>query len=82
MFDAVTSEQVLDMLNEMGNQPSLSIVSHFKKSNIPGVWSFLFGITLRCLTGRSFGLDKAKLKFYTIMDGLYYGLNVDYSSLF
>lgn len=42
---------------------------------------FFFGITLQCLTGRSFGLDKEKLRFYLVMVGLYYGMNVDYASL-
>ncbi|CAH1443853.1 unnamed protein product [Lactuca virosa] len=51
----------------MGYQPTIILVSNFKKSNLPGVWYFFFGITLRCITNRSFGLDKAKLKFYYVM---------------
>ncbi|CAI9282258.1 unnamed protein product [Lactuca saligna] len=36
-FNEVTSEQVVNMFNEMGNHPTLSVVSHFKKSNLPEV---------------------------------------------
>lgn len=69
------------MFNEMGNQPTLLVIIHFTKSSLPRVWRLLFGITLLCLTGRSFGLDQAKLKFYSIMVGLYFGLSIDYASL-
>lgn len=66
----------------MGHQPTLVNISSFKKtSQLPSIWSFLFGIILRCLTRRSYGLDKAKPEVYSVMVGLYYGLNVDYASL-
>lgn len=42
---------------------------------------FLFGIILRCLTRRCSGLDKAKLEVYSIMVGLYYGVDVYSASL-
>lgn len=65
------------MFNEMGYQPPLTLVSSFMKENLLEIWNFFFGITLRCFTGRSFGLDKAKLQFYSVMVGLYYGMHVD-----
>lgn len=79
-YDKVTSEEVNHMFNVMGHQAILSVISHFMKSSLTGVWNF-FGMTLRCLTGRSFGLDISKIKFYLIMNGMYYGLNIDYASL-
>lgn len=66
----------------MGNHPNLSTISHFKKSILPCVWSFFFGIALWCSRGKCFGLDKAKLEVYHVIVGLYYGLKVDYASLF
>lgn len=65
----------------MGYIPPISIVSIFKKSAILIIWNFFFGVTLRCLMGRSSGINKAKLQFYSIMAGLYYGLKVYYASL-
>ena len=75
----VTSSQVVFMFNEMGHQPPLTCISDFKKSSLPTVWNFLFGIFLRCLTGRTVGLDKGRMEVYTIVAGLYYDLHVDYS---
>lgn len=77
----VTNEQVIHMFNKMDNQPTLSVIIQFKKSSLPSIWSFLFGIFLRCLIGRNFGLDKAKLDVYSIMVGLYYGVVANYESL-
>ena len=37
-------------------------------------------IVIRCLIGRSSGLDKTKLEVYLVIVGLYYGLNVDYAT--
>ena len=79
-FYEVMNDQVIYMFKEMGHQPTLTAISHFKKSSLPCVWGFLFGIVMRCLTRRSSGLDKAKLEVYFVMAGLYYGLNVDYAS--
>lgn len=75
------SSHVLRMFNKMRYQPSLSLITNFKKLSLPIVCNFFFGITLRYLTGRSFGLNKAKLRFYAFMVILYYRLNVDYASL-
>lgn len=79
-FYDVSVEHVVSMFNEMGHQPPLTGLSHFRKTDLPWVWNFLFGIFLRCLTGRSLGLDKAKLVVYAMIVGLYYDLNVDYAT--
>lgn len=76
-FYEVLTDQVLHMFNEIVHQPILIRINLFKKSSLPCFWSFLFGIVLRCLTGRSFELEKAKLEEYTIISGQYYDLNVD-----
>lgn len=44
------------------------------------MWNFLFGIYLRCLTGRTVGLDKAKLEIYAMVAGIYYNLPVNYTT--
>ncbi|CAH1413225.1 unnamed protein product [Lactuca virosa] len=66
-FYKVTNDQVIHMFNEIGHQPTLVAISQFKKSSLPYVWSFLFGIILRCLIGRSSGVNKAKLEIYSVM---------------
>lgn len=79
-FYEVSYEQVIHMFNEMGNQLILTRISDFKKSSLPCIWNFLFGIFIRCLTTRTVGLDKAKLEIYTMIAGLYYDLQVDYTT--
>ncbi|CAH1433804.1 unnamed protein product [Lactuca virosa] len=64
----------------MGYQPTLTKISEFKKSSLPSLWNFLFGIYLRCLTGRSVGLDKAHMEVYAMVAGIYYDLPVDYAT--
>ena len=68
------------MFNEMGYQPPLSKISDFKKYGLPRIWNFLFGIFLRCLTRRTVGLDKGRMEFYEMVAGIYYDLQVDYST--
>ena len=68
------------MFNEMGYQPSLTKISDFKKSSLPTIWNFLFGIFLRCLTGRTIGLDKGRMEIYVMVAGIYYNIPVDYST--
>lgn len=41
---------------------------------------FLFGVIICCLTRQNFGLDKAKLQFYSLLAGLYFHMKVDYAS--
>lgn len=45
------------------------------------MWNIFFDVTLHFFTGRSSRLDKAKLQFYSVMAGLYYGMKVDYASV-
>lgn len=45
-FHDVTTKQLIQMFNEMGHQPTLSVISHFKKSSYPCIWSFFFDIIL------------------------------------
>ncbi|KAL7615776.1 hypothetical protein Lser_V15G03372 [Lactuca serriola] len=78
-FYKVSNGQIIHMFNEMGHQPALTKISDFKKSGLPCIWNFLFGLYLRCLTGQSVGLDKRRLEVYAMVAGIYYDLNVDYA---
>lgn len=78
-FTTLSTAQVNYMFNEMGHQPRLTKISDFKKSGLPTIWNFLFGIFLRCLTSRTFGLDKGRMEVYAMVSGLYYDIPVDYS---
>ena len=70
-FYKVTNGQVILMFNDMGYQPILTKLSDFRIFGLPCIWNFFFGIYLRYLTGRSVGLDKARLEVYDMVAGIY-----------
>ena len=73
-FFKPSNPHIMHMFNEMGHQPPLEKISDFKKSGLPCIWKFLFGIFLQCLTGRKVGLDKGRQEVYAMVMGLYYDL--------
>ncbi|KAL7604923.1 hypothetical protein Lser_V15G18161 [Lactuca serriola] len=79
-FVKPVNSQILHMFNEMGHQPELEKISDFRKSGLPCIWNFLFGIFLRCLTGRSVGLDRGRVEVYAMVMGIYHDINVDYAT--
>ncbi|KAL7586161.1 hypothetical protein Lser_V15G40639 [Lactuca serriola] len=79
-FVKPVNSQIIHMFNEMGHQPELEKISDFRKSGLPCIWNFLFGIFLRCLTGRSVGLDRGRVEVYAMVMGIYYDINVDYET--
>lgn len=72
------NEHVIHMFNEMGYEPPMTGINHFRRYALPTLWNFLFGIFLRCLTGPITVLDKSKLEVFAMIVRLYYGVNVDY----
>ncbi|KAL7591219.1 hypothetical protein Lser_V15G33877 [Lactuca serriola] len=79
-FVKPVNSQIIHMFNEIGHQPELEKISDFRKSGLPCIWNFLFGIFLRCLTGRSVGLDRGRVEVYAMVMGIYYDINVDYAT--
>ncbi|KAL7602722.1 hypothetical protein Lser_V15G16687 [Lactuca serriola] len=79
-FVKPVNSQIIHMFNEMGHQPELEKISDFRKLGLPCIWNFLFGIFLRCLTGRSVGLDRGRVEVYSMVMGIYYDINVDYAT--
>ncbi|KAL7609165.1 hypothetical protein Lser_V15G10960 [Lactuca serriola] len=79
-FVKPVNSQIIHMFNEMGHQPELEKISDFRNSGLPCIWNFLFGIFLRCLTGRSIGLDRGRVEVYDMVMGIYYDINVDYAT--
>ncbi|KAL7595681.1 hypothetical protein Lser_V15G29838 [Lactuca serriola] len=79
-FVKPVNSQIIHMFNEMGHQPELEKISDFRKSGLPCIWNFLFGIFLRCLTGRSVGLHRGRVEVYAMVMGIYYDINVDYAT--
>ena len=66
------------MFNETGHKPPPTGISQYRKSALPYICNFLFGIFLGCLTGHTTSLDKEKLEVHEMIASLYYDLNVNY----
>ncbi|KAI3516185.1 hypothetical protein L1887_15096 [Cichorium endivia] len=66
------ADQLVNMFNEMGYEPLLEKISMFKKNQLPNLWRYFFSIFLRCLSGRSSGLDSASVAFQGLLYGIYY----------
>ncbi|KAI3708561.1 hypothetical protein L2E82_37806 [Cichorium intybus] len=75
------AEQLVDMFNEMGYEPQLEKISTFKKNQLPDLWRYFFSIFLRCLSGRTSGLDSASVAFQSLLYGIYYDVKVDFTSI-
>lgn len=80
-FENPTPDHILSLLNEMGYNPPLTHISAFRKSNLPSMWCFFFGVFILCLNTRNYGLDMEKLQFYTLLASLNYHMKVDYTYL-
>ncbi|KAI3510859.1 hypothetical protein L1887_17996 [Cichorium endivia] len=76
-----SADQLVAMFNEMGYEPLLEKISMFKKAQLPDLWRYFFSIFLRCLSGRTYGLDSASVAFQGLLYGIYYDVKVDFASI-
>ncbi|KAI3708821.1 hypothetical protein L2E82_38300 [Cichorium intybus] len=76
-----SADQLVGMFNEMGYDPPLEKISLFKKNQLPDLWRYFFSIFLRCLSGRTSGLDSASVAFQSLLYGIFYDVKVDYASI-
>ncbi|CAI9265321.1 unnamed protein product [Lactuca saligna] len=83
-FVTPTSAQLLTMFKEMWykfqdkKEPCLSRI---QKSCLPTPWHFLSSVLTRCLFGSVGGRNKGKTDLWILMYGLFYDINVDYTSI-
>jgi len=75
-FDNVTPGMILEMFNYMEHHPPLMMVSRFRNTNIPAIWSFLFTSLNRCLTGATTSVDQGNTTFYKILHHVVYGCQI------
>ncbi|KAI3505775.1 hypothetical protein L1887_28011 [Cichorium endivia] len=76
-----SADQLVTMFNEMGYEPLLESISTFKKNQLPDLWGYFFSIFLRCLSGRTSGVDSASVAFQGLLFGIYYDVKVDFASI-
>ncbi|KAI3708622.1 hypothetical protein L2E82_37927 [Cichorium intybus] len=76
-----SADQLVNMFNEMGYEPPLERISTFKKNQLPDLWRYFFSIFLRCLSGRTSGLDSASVTFQGLLYEIYYDVKVDFATI-
>ncbi|KAI3739206.1 hypothetical protein L2E82_29605 [Cichorium intybus] len=76
-----STDQLVDMFNEMGCAPLLEKISTFKKNQLPDLLRYYFSIFLRCLSGRTSGLDSASISFQSLLYGIYYEVKLGCASI-
>lgn len=69
------------MFIRMGYIGDISLLSKFRKPNIPPMWNGLFTFLLKSLSKRVGGSDSTSKLFCTLIYGLYTGVNLDYGSI-
>lgn len=69
------------MFYQMGYMGNLTILSKFKKPNLPPMWNGLFTLIFKSFSDRIIGSDSESKLFYNILYGLYYEINLDYGSI-
>lgn len=75
--ESIPATNMIEMLYQMGYTDD---ISKFRKS-LPPMWNGLFTILFKSLSERVTGSDSASKHFYTLIYGLYHGINLDYGSV-
>lgn len=77
-LDSISFIDLIHMFYQMGYLGETTLLSKFKKPNLPTMWNGLFMLLFKSLSERVSCSDSASKLFYTIRYGLYHGINLDY----
>lgn len=76
--ELVPATYLIEMFFQMGYTGDISLQSKFGKSFLPQMWNVLFTNLFKSLSERVSGSDSASNIFYTLIYGLYHGINLDF----
>lgn len=79
--DSISSVDLIHMFYQMSYNGDLTLLSKFKKYNLPPVWNGLFTLMFKSFSKRIASSDNASKLFTTIIYGLYHDINLDYDSI-
>lgn len=69
------------MFYQMGYLENFTLLSMFRKPNLPPMRNELFTLLFKSFSKRVTGSNSANKLFCTIIYGLYTGINLDYGSI-
>lgn len=79
--ESISSSTIIEMFYQMGYLKNITLLSKFRKPNLPPLWNGLFTLLFNNFSERVTGSDSASKLFCTIIYGLYIGINLDYGSI-
>lgn len=65
-LDKISASTIIQACHQMGYNSNLSVLSQFKKSALPPIWSALFTIMFKCFFEQSTGSDNASRLFHNL----------------
>ena len=77
-LESISSSLIIEMFYQMGYLENITLLSKFRKPNLPRIWNGLFTLLFKSFSERVTGFDSDDKLFYTIIYGLYKGVNQDY----
>lgn len=80
-LESIPETSMIEMFHQMGYTGDISLLSKFRKSFLPPMWNGLFTLLFKSLSESVSGYDSASKVFYTLIYGLYHGINLDCGSI-
>ena len=74
--ESISNIALIEMFYEMGFIGEIPLLSKSKNSFLPPMWNELFTILFKSFSERVARLDSASKLFYTLIYGLYHGINM------
>ena len=78
---SISSIDLIDMFYHMGYTGDISLLSKFRKPNLPPIWNGLFTLLFKRFSECVAGSDSISKLLYTIIYVLYHGINSDYGAI-
>ncbi|CAI9302898.1 unnamed protein product [Lactuca saligna] len=79
--ESIRATYLIEMFFQMDYSGDISLLSKFIKSFLPPMWNWLFIVLFNILSEMVLGSDSARKLFYTLIYGLYHGINMDFGSV-
>lgn len=79
--ESISSSVPIEMFFQMGYIEDISLLSKFRKPNIPPMWNGLYIVLFKSLSEWVDGSNSGSKLFYTLIYGFSIGINLDYGAI-
>lgn len=81
VHESISTSSLIEMFYQMGYTCDISLLSKFRKPFFPPMRNGLFTLLFKNFSERVASLDSTSKFFYTLIYGLFHGVNLDYGSV-